>query len=79
MEKTLTKTMPQHPAPTTPVRLHCDRTISEWETTDPEQAEEEQGSEVEPPPLAPKDLPEQVPMPELCSEDEADPLDEEKF
>ena len=55
VEKTLTKTMPQGPAPTSPVRLHRDRTTSEWQTTGPEPAEGEQGLEVETPPLAAKD------------------------
>ena len=79
MEKTLTKMMPQHPAPTSPVRLCHDRTTSEWETTSLEPAEEEQGSEAEPPPPAAKDQPEWIPMLELCSEDEEDSLDEDKF
>ena len=71
--------MPQCPAPTLPVRLHHDHTTSEWETTDPEPAEEEQGSEAESPPPVAEEPPERVPMPELRSEDEDDPLDEDKF
>ena len=46
-EKTLTKTMPQGAVPTPPVKLHCNRTTSEQESTGPEPAEEEQVVEVE--------------------------------
>ena len=68
-EETLTKTMPQHLVPMVPMRLHHDRTTSEWETTDPESAEEEQGSEAESPPPAAKGPPERVPTLELCSDE----------
>ena len=77
-EKTLTKTMPQCPAPTEPVRLCCNCTTSEWETIELEPAAEEQGSEAEPPPPAAEGLPEWVPMPELRSDEEYYPLDEEQ-
>ena len=70
-EKTLTKTMPQGLAPTPPVRLCRDHTTSELETTGPEPAEGEQGLEVE--------TLERIPTPELCSEDEDDPLDWDKY
>ena len=77
-EETLTKMMPQCPVQTAPVRLHRDRTTSKWETTDPELAEEEQGSEAESPPMTAEGPPERVPMLELHSDEEYDPLDENK-
>ena len=79
MEKTLTNMIPQHLAPTSLERLRLNHTTSERETTGPDPAEEEQGSEAEPPPPADEDQPEWISMPELCSEDEDDPLDEDKF
>ena len=78
-EKTLTKTMPQGPVPMLLVRLHCNHTTSEWETTSLEPAEGEQGLEVETPPPPTEGRPGQTPMPELRSEDEEDPLSWEKY
>ena len=77
MEKTLTKMMPQHPVPTSLVRLHHDRTTSEWETTNQSQLRRNRVLKLN---LHHRNhQPEQIPMPELHSEDEDDPLDEDKF
>ena len=61
------------------VRLCHDHTTSEWETTGPEPAEVKQGLEAETLPPAAEHQPERIPMPELRSEDEDNPLDWDKF
>ena len=79
LRRKLTKTMPQGLALMPPVRLHHDRTTSEWETTGLEPGEGEQGLEVKTPSLPTESRPEWTPMLELCSEDEEDPLSWEKY
>ena len=79
MEKTLTKTMPQGTVPMPPVKLCRDHTTSEQESASPEPAEEEQVIEVKTSSLPAESRPEWTPMPELHSEGEEDPLNEDKY